>query len=88
MCIELIQEIREIPGVSGVHVMAYRQEELVADIIGESGVLRDRKPWRRLRAETIERAARRCDSGQPSRSGQTIAANVAGGKLEHKGRRH
>ncbi len=47
ICIEMMQQIREIDGVSGVHVMAYRQEELVADIVHESGVLRGRKPWRR-----------------------------------------
>ena len=31
--------MREIKGVSGVHVMAYRQEELVAEIIEEAGLL-------------------------------------------------
>jgi methylenetetrahydrofolate reductase (NADPH) len=31
--------------VSGVHVMAYRQEELVAEIIQESRVLGGRTPW-------------------------------------------
>jgi len=46
LCVELIQQIREIPGVAGIHVMAYRQEELVADIVHASGVLKDRKPWR------------------------------------------
>jgi methylenetetrahydrofolate reductase (NADPH) len=45
ICIELIQEIRTIKGVHGVHVMAYRQEETVAEIIRESGVLGDRVPW-------------------------------------------
>ena len=45
ICIELIQQIREIEGVSGVHVMAYRQEEAVADIIQQSGVLEGRVPW-------------------------------------------
>lgn len=45
ICIELIQQLREIEGVSGVHVMAYRQEEAVTDIIQQSGVLGDRKPW-------------------------------------------
>ena len=39
ICIEIIQEVREIPGVCGVHVMAYRQEELVAEIIEEAGLL-------------------------------------------------
>lgn len=43
LCIELIQQIREIAGVSGVHVMAYRQEELVSEIIAASGVMRDRQ---------------------------------------------
>jgi methylenetetrahydrofolate reductase (NADPH) len=45
ICIELIQQIREVEGVSGVHVMAYRQEEAVADIIQQSGVLEGRIPW-------------------------------------------
>jgi 5,10-methylenetetrahydrofolate reductase len=47
ICIEIIQEIQDIKGVSGVHVMAYRQEELVADIIQKSGIIAHRKPWRR-----------------------------------------
>lgn len=45
ICIELIQQIREIEGVSGVHVMAYRQEATVAEIIQTSGVLAGRVPW-------------------------------------------
>ena len=48
LCVELIQEIREIEGVHGVHVMAYRQEEFVSDIIQSSGVLQGRR--RRARA--------------------------------------
>ncbi|HSF81271.1 MAG TPA: methylenetetrahydrofolate reductase [Anaerolineales bacterium] len=39
ICVEIIQQVREIEGVSGVHVMAYRQEELVAEIIQEAGLL-------------------------------------------------
>jgi len=39
ICIEIIQQVREIDGVAGVHVMAYRQEELVAEIIEEAGLL-------------------------------------------------
>ncbi len=42
ICVELIQQIREIPGVAGVHVMAYRQEEFVTEIISDSGVLKNR----------------------------------------------
>ena len=44
LCIDLIQEIREIEGVAGIHLMAYRQEEAVAEIIDQSGVLRGRTP--------------------------------------------
>jgi methylenetetrahydrofolate reductase (NADPH) len=43
--VELIQEIREIKGVSGVHVMAYYQQEAVAEVIERSGVLQGRVPW-------------------------------------------
>ncbi len=45
LCTELIQQVREIGGVHGVHVMAYRQEETVAEIIDASGVLQGRVPW-------------------------------------------
>ena len=39
ICVELIQQVREIAGVRGVHVMAYRQEEAVAEIIHRAGLL-------------------------------------------------
>ena len=45
ICIEMIQRIKEIDGVHGVHVMAYRQEESVPEIINASGVLGGRSPW-------------------------------------------
>jgi methylenetetrahydrofolate reductase (NADPH) len=45
LCVELIQEIREIRGVRGVHVMAYRQEESVAEVIDRSKALAGRIPW-------------------------------------------
>ena len=44
-CIDLVQEIRAIRGVHGVHLMAYRQEETVAESIERSGVLNGRVPW-------------------------------------------
>jgi methylenetetrahydrofolate reductase (NADH) len=62
ICIEIMQECREIPGVSGVHVMAYRQEELVAEIVHESGVLAGRQPWRREAAPSERRVAARLQS--------------------------
>ncbi|WP_185827529.1 methylenetetrahydrofolate reductase [Halomonas nitroreducens] len=55
ICIELIQQLREIEGVSGVHVMAHRQESSVADIIERSGVLGDREPWPPFSEPTLER---------------------------------
>jgi methylenetetrahydrofolate reductase (NADPH) len=39
ICVDIIEQVQEIKGVSGVHVMAYRQEELVAEIIEEAGLL-------------------------------------------------
>jgi methylenetetrahydrofolate reductase (NADPH) len=56
ICVEIIQQVREIEGVAGVHVMAYRQEELVAEIIEEAGLLP--RP-RRLGAEPNQRPRRR-----------------------------
>jgi methylenetetrahydrofolate reductase (NADPH) len=41
--------------VSGVHVMAYRQEELIAEIIQQSGVLGHRTPWNPSQAQPSER---------------------------------
>ncbi len=46
LAIDLIQEIKEIDGVAGVHVMAYRQEEFVSEIIQASGVMRNRQQRR------------------------------------------
>jgi methylenetetrahydrofolate reductase (NADPH) len=45
VCIDIIQEVREIQGVSGIHLMAYRQEACVPEIIERSGVLGGRVPW-------------------------------------------
>jgi methylenetetrahydrofolate reductase (NADPH) len=39
ICIEIIQQALEIEGVRGVHVMAYRQEKAVAEIIRRAGLL-------------------------------------------------
>ena len=45
LCVDIIHEIRELRGVAGVHVMAYKQEEAVAEIIQRSAVLGTRVPW-------------------------------------------
>ena len=39
ICVEIIQQVREIEGVAGIHVMAYRQEELVAEIVEDAKLL-------------------------------------------------
>ena len=61
LCIDIINEIKEIAGVSGVHVMAYRQEEYVAEIVDESGVLKGRRPWKRELARDTQTIADRLD---------------------------
>ncbi len=38
ICVEIIQQVREIPGLAGVHIMAYRQEEMVAQIVHRAGL--------------------------------------------------
>ena len=45
LCIEIVQRLREMKGVAGVHIMAFRQEHRVAEIVEESGVLDGREPW-------------------------------------------
>ena len=45
ICVELMQQIKDIAGVKGIHVMAYRQEKWVGDVVKRSGVLEGRKPW-------------------------------------------
>ena len=45
ICVEMIQAIKEMKGVHGVHIMAYRQEERVPEIVVESGILQGRTPW-------------------------------------------
>jgi methylenetetrahydrofolate reductase (NADPH) len=45
ICTEIIQEVKDIKGVAGVHIMAYRQEDAVPEIVTNSGVLQGRVPW-------------------------------------------
>ena len=46
LCVDMINELREVDGVHGVHIMAFRQEHRVGEIVERSGVLGDREPWR------------------------------------------
>jgi|TARA_B100000959_G_scaffold51483_2_gene53498 methylenetetrahydrofolate reductase (NADPH) len=45
ICVEMIQMLKEIEGIHGVHIMAYRHEHRVAEVVERSGVLEDRVPW-------------------------------------------
>ncbi|MEM7226197.1 MAG: methylenetetrahydrofolate reductase [Pseudomonadota bacterium] len=45
ICVELIQELAEIPGISGVHLMAPLQgSDAIAAVIEDSGILTSRQP--------------------------------------------
>ena len=46
ICIDMIHRIGGIEGVHGIHIMGYRQEHRVAEIVERSGVLGARMPWR------------------------------------------
>ena len=39
LCIDMIQQASEIEGISGCHIMAYRQEHAVPEIVDRSGIL-------------------------------------------------
>ena len=39
MCIEQIQELKEMEGIAGVHVMAIEWEEKLEEIVGGAGLL-------------------------------------------------
>lgn len=45
VCIDMVNQLREIEGVHGVHIMAYKQEHRVPEIVEKTGVLGDRVPW-------------------------------------------
>jgi len=53
ICPEIVQEVKEIKGVAGVHIMAYRQEDSVPEIVTNSGVLQGRVPWYPGRDESM-----------------------------------
>ncbi|HUG34036.1 MAG TPA: methylenetetrahydrofolate reductase [Anaerolineales bacterium] len=38
ICIEIIQKVQELEGIAGIHVMAFREEETVAEIIHRVGL--------------------------------------------------
>ena len=46
ICVDMIQQLQDIEGVHGVHIMAFRQEHRVAEIVERSAVLGGRELWR------------------------------------------
>ena len=46
LCVDLIEQVHEIEGVSGVHIMAYRMEDRIGEIVTRSNALGGREPWR------------------------------------------
>jgi len=42
ICVEIVQRVREIPGVAGIHLMAHRHDDLVHEIVERSEVMRGR----------------------------------------------
>jgi 5,10-methylenetetrahydrofolate reductase len=44
ICVEIIQQIREIAGVAGVHLMAYREEELIVSTLADAGIRKPARP--------------------------------------------
>lgn len=45
ICIDMIQQVKEIEGVRGVHIMAFKQEKRVAEIVERSDALAGRELW-------------------------------------------
>lgn len=64
LCIDIINEVKDIKGVHGVHVMAYRQEEFVAEIVHDSGVLKGRQPWKLETTAAVLTTRRRAEQLQ------------------------
>ena len=43
LCADLLAELRQIEGVDGAHLMAPRQEEAIARVVADSGLLAARR---------------------------------------------
>jgi methylenetetrahydrofolate reductase (NADPH) len=58
ICVDMIRELKEIEGVSGVHIMAYNQENRVAEIVERSDALSGRELWHPGNARDADPATR------------------------------
>jgi methylenetetrahydrofolate reductase (NADPH) len=43
ICIEIIQQVMEIKGIAGIHMMAYKQAEAGAEILEEVGLAKEKE---------------------------------------------
>jgi len=59
LCVETIQQLRQTPGVAGVHVMAFGQEQVVPELLERAG----------LPPRTTVQAGRNVSAGQDSDAG-------------------
>jgi len=51
ICIEIIEQLREVKGVAGIHIMAFKQEALVPEIVEQAGLLP--RPAHLIKAEPL-----------------------------------
>jgi methylenetetrahydrofolate reductase (NADPH) len=56
LCLELVEQVRGISGVSGIHLMSIKQETAILRLVRESGLLPRPRPRTRNAsdAETVE----------------------------------
>ncbi|MCC7105721.1 MAG: methylenetetrahydrofolate reductase [Chloroflexi bacterium] len=46
LCVETIQQLRELPGVAGVHLMAFGWEDIIPEVLERAGIGRRSDAWR------------------------------------------
>jgi 5,10-methylenetetrahydrofolate reductase len=44
ICVEIMQEVSGIHGISGVHLMAFKQEQFIGEMVEAAGILGTRRP--------------------------------------------
>ncbi len=54
ICIDMVHELKDIIGVHGIHIMAYKQEHRVPEIVEKTGVLEGRIPWQPGADEAVQ----------------------------------
>jgi 5,10-methylenetetrahydrofolate reductase len=67
ICVEIIDEVRTIPGVAGIHLMPIRWEEAVAEIATRAGLRSARAAGARAMAPGLAASARAAASRQEPR---------------------